>query len=123
GVFTHLATADEEDRSFTIRQLSEFENVLRSLKAGGFCPEQVHALNSGGLLQHEPGSTNTCRVGIALYGLSPSAHLAGKAHLRPALSLKTTVVAVKWVAKGATVSYGRTHTTKRRTQLAALPVG
>jgi len=123
GVFTHLATADEEDRTFTVRQLRMFDDVLTALEARGVRPPQKHALNSGGLLQHDPGRTNACRVGIALYGLLPSPHLHGAARLLPALTWKSAVVAVKRVPKGVSVSYGSRHRTVRETTLAALPVG
>ena len=123
GVYTHLATADEEDPAFTTRQLKQFDGALSVLRENGFEPEQVHALNSAGLLQHDPGRTNACRVGIALYGLAPSRFLAGRAPLVPALAFKTRVVAVKRVSEGATVSYGRMYRVERPTQLAALPVG
>jgi len=123
GVFTHLATADEEDRSFALEQLARFEAVLASFRASGFQAVQAHALNSGGLMQHAPGTTDACRVGIALYGLSPSPFLKGALPLTPALSLKTRVVAVKRAPRGTTVSYGRRYRTERETTLAALPVG
>lgn len=123
GLFSHLATGDDEDLSFAKVQLRRFRDVLEALRTNGITAPQTHILNSGGLLQHDPCDTNTCRIGISLYGLYPSPHLKGAVPLRPALSWKTRVVAVKRVARGATVSYGRRYRVDRDTTLAALPVG
>ena len=47
------------------------------------------------------------RVGIAVYGIPPSAALAGSVDLRPALRLVSTVSLVKVVeAEGSAISYG-----------------
>lgn len=123
GIYSHLATGDEEDGSFARLQLERFEEVLARLRQFGIEPPVRHVLNTGGLLQHDPGSTNFARVGLALYGLYPSPHLRRYVQLRPALSWKSRVATVKRVPAGTPVSYGRSYVTSAETVLATIPVG
>lgn len=123
GVYSHLATADEEEGAYARTQIALFEQVLECLRSRGIEPPVRHVLNTGGLLQHSAGSTNFARVGLGLYGLYPSEHLRKYVKLRPALSWKCRVAAVKRVPAGTPVSYGRTYVTAKETGLATIPVG
>jgi alanine racemase len=63
-----------------------------------------------------PGSRfDMVRPGLAAYGLYNG--------FEPALTLKSKIVFLKTVPKGATVSYGATWRTKRPTRIATLPIG
>lgn len=123
GVYSHLATGDEEEGAYARAQIARFEQVLDRLRARGIEPPVRHLLNTGGLLQHDSGSTNFARVGLGLYGLYPSKHLRRLVKLRPALSWKCRVATVKRVPAGTPVSYGRTYVTAKATSLATIPVG
>ena len=63
------------------------------------------------------------RAGIAIYGLDPSPAFAGRADIKPALSLKAKVSFVKEVPAGEGISYGLTYTTKQDSMIATLPLG
>lgn len=64
------------------------------------------------------------RAGITLYGLAPSPEVnMHTVELRPALSLHSTVVFVKWLPEGSPVSYGGTYVTSKRTRVATIPLG
>lgn len=123
GVYSHLATAESEDTTYARGQLASFEKVLACLAQHGLRPPQRHILNSAGLMQHEPGTTTHARVGLALYGLSPSDTLRQRISLQPAMSFRTRVSSVKDVPAGTCVSYGGRYRTARPTRLATLPVG
>lgn len=123
GVYSHLATGDEPDLTYAHGQLRTFEEVLLGLYNMGVHPPQRHILNTGGLLQHAPGSTNMARVGLALYGLSPSKHLRDVLSMEPAMTFRTRVNGVKQVPRGTYVSYGRRFRTSASTNLATIPVG
>lgn len=80
GLFSHLPRADEdgeEARGATERQLAAFQALVDELAAAGLRPPLVHVLNSAGLLAGLPGRFDLVRPGIALYGLLPSAVVAG----------------------------------------------
>ncbi|MDX6768407.1 MAG: alanine racemase [Elusimicrobiota bacterium] len=114
GLFTHLASA-ESDRAFTRRQLAQFKGVVATLSRDGLRPPLVHAANSAALLRHPESRFDLVRPGLAAYGLMDG--------FEPVLSLKTKVVFLKTVPKGATVSYGATWRARRASRVATLPVG
>ena len=123
GVYTHFATADRKESTFTRTQLEEFRRALEVLRKEGVSPEHVHCAGSGAIM-HLPESYFTMvRPGLALYGSYPSDKISKRFRVEPALTLKTRVSLVKWIGSGETVSYGRRFTAKRRTQIATLPIG
>jgi alanine racemase len=123
GVCTHLAVADEPENPYTGEQLARFERVLAELDAAGLRPPLVHAANSAGLLAEPRARYDLVRVGIACYGLPPAPALAGRAELRPALSLRARVTLVKTLPPGTHVSYGLRSAVGETGRVATVPAG
>ncbi len=123
GIFTHFPCSDERDRSFTLHQISVFQQILDELSARGIRPEIAHTANSGAVLDFPESRFDMVRPGIMFYGLYPSPDSSRSIPLKPALTLKTRIVFVKEVPTGTTVSYGRTFATTRRTRVATIAVG
>jgi alanine racemase len=123
GTFTHLAVADEPARPETARQLQEFTRVLGAIESAGIDPGIRHAANSAGLLFHAASRLDMVRVGIALYGISPSASLEMPFELQPAMRVRSVVSMVRRVAAGEGVSYGLRHVFDRDASLAVVPLG
>ncbi|MDE3193315.1 MAG: alanine racemase [Chloroflexota bacterium] len=120
GVFTHFATADEENDSFTVEQVRRFESVLAALDER---PAFVHAAASAGAVAVDTRSVcNAVRPGLALYGLHAAPHLA-TIDLRPALEWRSRVHRVAWARAGAGVSYGHEYRLARDGRIATVPVG
>ena len=81
-------------------------------------------LNSAAILDMEDAHFDLCRMGIAMYGYPPSGELeAFASELQPALSLKSTVIHVKTIAPGDSVSYGRTFIAEKPTEIATVVLG
>ncbi len=123
GVFTHLATADEQDKSFARLQLSRFEDALTLLRHHGVYPDVIHCANSAAILDLPDAWYSMVRPGIMMYGYYPSAATSESVAIRPALTLKTVVAQVKTIGPGETVSYGRRYTATRKTRIASIPIG
>jgi len=123
GVFTHLATSDELDKSFARAQLQRFNLALESMRRKGIEPPAVHAANSGAILDLPESWYNLVRPGVMLYGYYPSPETSKSVLLRPAMTLKTRVLHVKTVAPGTSLSYGRKYIVERSTRIATLAVG
>ena len=135
GVWTHCAVADELDNPFTDEQLGRYEHVLGLLASrdGVREPFRRHAANSALLLSagrpdvspiRRRGRYDMVRAGIALYGLSPGAGLAGDLDgLRPVMGLRTEVSYVKTVRAGEAVSYGLAHRFDSDRRVATVPIG
>ena len=122
GVFTHYATADEEDKSQFMQQLEKFKGFLQHFPEKPRC---IHTANSAASIVHENSLFDAVRFGISMYGLSPSPYVSSELPfpLQPALTLQTQVVHVKSVPKGSTISYGATYTTSNDEWIATLPIG
>jgi alanine racemase len=124
GVYTHLARAEETDLEPSREQLRRFAAVLDAAAAAGVDPGCVHAANSAGLLagtELAGPATDAVRVGLALYGVRPSA--ARPADLRPVMTLTTRVAAVRSLRAGDPVGYGGDWRASRDTRIATLPLG
>jgi alanine racemase len=123
GLYSHLATADEADKSFAYEQLRRFDSVVADAARAGHRIPYIHIANSGAVLDM-PGSYHTMvRPGMMLYGEYPSRETGRSVPLRPVLSLRSAVVFIKEVAAGTPVSYGRRYTTAKPTRIATVPVG
>ncbi|HLG66665.1 MAG TPA: alanine racemase [Acidimicrobiales bacterium] len=133
GLWTHLAVADgqaDEDREFTRYQLRRFDEVAAALARAGHAPAVRHVANSAGALAWPAARHDLVRVGIALYGELPgpavaealAAHGRGSG-LRPALSLKAEVTAVRELPAGARPSYGRRRPLPGPSVVATVPLG
>lgn len=125
GIFTHFARADETDKTCARKQLSLFteftDRIEQELGLKGLIRD---CSNSAGILEMPEANMDVVRAGITLYGLAPSSEVdMGLIELKPALSLFSTVVFVKWLPEGYPVSYGGTYVTKKRTRIATIPLG
>jgi alanine racemase len=128
GVSTHFASVRDPEKSR--KQAARFEEGLAVLRANGLWPALVHMANSAATLARSETWKTMIRPGIALYGYSrsPAPGLAqpgdpSPLQLRPVLSWKTRVIAVKDVAAGQAIGYGGTFITQERSRIAVLPVG
>jgi alanine racemase len=123
GIFTHFSVADEKDLSYTRWQLNRFRDVLDRLRQNGVTFRRVHCANSAATLRLPESHFDMVRLGLAMYGLQPSAHVTLPAGSRPGLSWKTSVAQVKTLPPGSYVSYGNTYQTTRQETIAVIPVG
>ena len=124
GIFTHFASADSADKSYTDEQLALFTGFLDRLQTAGLTFEIRHAANSGGIIDIPQTHLDMVRAGISLYGLYPSDEVRKSAiTLTPALAWKARIVHIKQVPAGFHVSYGMTYRTEKSTTIATIPVG
>ena len=123
GVWTHLAVADAPNNPFTAEQLARFDRALAAILRDGLPTGVVHAANSAGLLAHPAARRDLIRAGIAIYGVPPSPELEGAIDLEPALELVSRVTAVRTVAPGESVSYGRHWWAEEPTRVATVAIG
>ncbi len=122
GIFTHFATADEEDCTFTNLQFRRFMSIVNTLEKSGVKFKIKHCCNSAGAMRFPDMHLDMVRIGIGLYGCYPS-EFNYNLDLAPAMSMKTRVVNVKTVKKGDSVSYGATFTAKEDMKVATISVG
>jgi len=126
GTATHFAvsdSADAQDIAFTQQQLARFKKAVGAIKDAGLDTGIVHAANSGAVILHPDSWLDMVRPGILLYGYKTAEENENPIQVLPVMELRTTVVLIKKIKKGETVSYGRTWTAAQDTNIAVLPVG
>jgi len=124
GIYTHFATADEEDRSFTLLQIERFNRVIDACLNAGLNIPVIHAANSAAAMAYPEARYNLVRLGLAIYGCYPSPFLKNnKIELLPALSLKSRIIFLKEVPANTPISYGSTYRTSKESLIATVPLG
>jgi alanine racemase len=122
GIFTHFATADEKNSSYFESQIQRFKELLSYFTK---LPAIIHCSNSAASLLHPDLQYNAVRLGISMYGLTPSLEIEPDLPypLQEAFSLRTKLVQVKKLNKGDKVSYGATYEAKEEEWIGTLPIG
>ncbi len=125
GLYTHFASADEKDGTYTSMQLEKFMSIWSELGRIGILIPVKHAANSAALIRYPQTHMDMVRPGIIQYGLHPSSEhgLYENIGLKPAMTLKANVVLVKDAEKDTPVSYGRLFKTERISKIATIPIG
>ncbi len=123
GVFTHFAVSDEDSeagRAYTELQYRRFAGMLDALARRGVRFAIRHCANSGAAVSYPQYACDMFRPGIISYGIGHQADLLG---LRPVMTLKTIIGAVRELPPDTAVSYGCTYRTNRPSRVGVLPIG
>ena len=122
GIFTHFATADEQQSSLFSQQVKLMNTVIDKLDDSSI---MVHVSNSAAAIMHPELACDAVRIGISLYGIAPSPYVGEEMpiQLHPALSLETEIIHVKKIRGGEGVSYGATYRAEQDEWVATLPIG
>jgi len=123
GIFSHFSSSDESS-ALTHRQVQDFLSLIEEIERLGIHIKYKHMANSMAVIDYKSSHMNLIRPGLILYGLWPKPSLSSsKIKVKPALALKSSIVFLKDVPPGRTISYGGTHTTKNHTTIATIPIG
>lgn len=110
GLMSHLASADNAKDSLNKIQINNFKKAIEICKKAGVKPKWIHLQNSDGLDMHLRGvNVNMARIGLVLY--------------KSVLTLKSKIIQIKKVNKGAKIGYSGTFTAKKEITLGILPIG
>lgn len=124
GIFTHFAAADD-DPEYTRLQLERFNDARSTLAKLGQTFRLSHAAASVGTLNYPQAHFDMGRFGLVLYGYesTETGNEGSTLGLKPVMTLKSRITAVRDLPAGTTISYGRTYTLKRDSRIAVLPIG
>ena len=121
GLFSHLSNTSAEDDRAALRV---FLDAAGSAAALGLAPPLRHLAATHAAIALPETRLGCVRLGIGIYGLSPFAdRSSADVGLRPAMTLRAAVAAVRRVDAGHGVSYGYQHRTQRESTLALIPIG
>jgi alanine racemase len=121
GLMTHFACADSGETESVEHQLSLFASAKSELSRLGLNAPLCHAANSAALFQSPSSHLDAVRPGLALFGVEPRSGLCPE--LRPAMSLRTEVVAIRTLEPGDPAGYGATWRAQRQSRIATVPLG
>lgn len=116
GLFTHLATADEADKSFVSVQLKRFSSLLADNNR-----KMVHVANSAASLAVPASYFDAVRPGLSLYGIYPASEKP--IPLKPALAWKTRIGWTGSISEAEGVSYGLIYKAPYQTRVAMVQIG
>jgi alanine racemase len=128
GLMTHFASAADYSGSQTEEQMRYFEDLRLQLAGLGFEPEYIHMSSSIPVAYgRRKAWQKMVRPGHAIYGYVSAASRGSAPErvldVKPALSWKTSVLAVKDLPEGALVGYGGMYKTTRPARIAVLAAG
>jgi len=125
GVYTHFATADENDGGFAREQLDRFLALRGQLRERGIAVGAFHAANSAACFRLPEAVRNLdfVRPGICLYGYWDGPAGERPADLTPIMRVTSRIAAVRRLPAGHSVGYGRTFRTQRPSIIGVVPVG
>lgn len=123
GLFSHFATADEENLEKTLAQKKRFTDFVKMLAERGIAIPIKHISNSAGIMVLDD-TFDMVRSGIITYGLYPSAEVdQSLMDIKPSMEWKTHISHIKTLEAGREISYGGTYVTDKETVVATIPVG
>ncbi len=123
GLFSHFATADEENLEKTLAQKKRFTDFVKMLSERGIDIPIKHISNSAGIMVLDD-TFDMVRSGIITYGLYPSAEVdKSLMDIKPSMEWKTHISHIKTLEAGREISYGGTYVTDKETVVATIPVG
>ncbi len=118
GIMSHFACADDREHPLNRQQINAF-NLFTANKLGpkSFC-------NSAAVFSFKDAHYTTIRPGLALYGISPCAHLsATQLNLKPVATLQTRLMAIRTVQKGSSLGYGARYICPETMRVGVIAMG
>ncbi|MBP3772504.1 MAG: alanine racemase [Treponema sp.] len=133
GMCTHFSVGDSldaDDIEYSKQQFERFLFATEQVKKLGINPGIRHCANSALTLNNPEMHLDMCRPGIICYGYYPGnltreyfEKKGEKFELKPVMALVSKVVAIRKFGIGHSISYGRTWTSSRETDIGVIPIG
>lgn len=124
GMFSHMATADAYDKTFSHQQEEKYNRFYDALTAAGISIPFKTLANSASIMELPTVHFDAVRPGIILYGCYPSAEVdKNQLSIKPVMSVKANIVHLKDVPVGFSCGYGRKFIAERPSRIATLALG
>ena len=124
GMFSHMATADAYDKTFSHQQEEKYNRLYDALTAAGISIPFKTLANSASIMELPTVHFDAVRPGIILYGCYPSAEVdKNQLSIKPVMSVKANIVHLKDVPVGFSCGYGRKFIAERPSRIATLALG
>jgi alanine racemase len=121
GMMTHLVCSGIKNSPIVNEQLRKFRELRKQLADINIVPPLVHAANTGGCLNYDVSDFTLARAGSGVYGIPGNDSL--HKHLKLAMTIKSYVIQLKNVEKGAGIGYDWKYIAPKKMRVAVLPIG
>jgi alanine racemase len=118
-LMSHFASADEQKNPSNQAQIRMFEQVTKGY-------DEARSLsNSAGIYAWPAAHYEWVRPGLLLYGVSPmdSPGKSDDMAIKPVMTLQSSLIAVRTLAKGEGVGYGGTWISSEATKIGVVAIG
>lgn len=114
---SHFSSSEQVHSSKPIEQLTQLNHLVKRFKC------EFSMANSAGIFNFPASHGDYTRLGLALYGISPTENNQLTAQLNPVMTLQANIIALHQVEVGETVGYGDNWCAERTTQIATISIG
>lgn len=124
GMFSHMATADAFDKTYSHQQEAKYNKFYETLTSAGIDIPFRTLANSASIMELPTVHFDACRPGIILYGCYPSDEVdVNQLSIKPVMSVKANIVHLKDVPAGFSVGYGRKYISEKPAKIATIALG
>ncbi len=123
GLTSHLSSADQEDTVFTNTQIKNFREAISASRKLGLELTMNNLANSAGIIRYKEAHFDLVRPGIMLYGGLSCPDFANPPPLKNLMTFCSSVLQIRKVEHGTSISYGRTFYTDGSRKIAILSAG
>lgn len=124
GIYTHLANSESADRTYSLKQLERFQQVLDIYNRHSLpVPALRHVCNSGGILNLPEAHFDMVRPGVLFYGVYPGDEVDRVIEVKAALTWRSRVAYSKRTRPGRPISYGSLWQAEAETGIVTIPCG
>ncbi len=123
GLYTHFATNPHSDLAYFERQTQRFIAVKEALELAGCQIPLIHCSNSAAALVCPELDFSMVRAGIIVYGSNDGEWMNEEIDLKPVMSLKAKISAIREVDAGEGISYSHVFIAPRDMRIGVLEAG
>jgi alanine racemase len=116
-LMSHFARADEPECGLTAQQIERFDHATAGL------PGARSLANSAGILYWPHARRDWGRCGIGLYGVEPRGTSGAPSGLRPVMTVRSEIIAVREIGPGEPLGYGARFVAARPTRVGLVAFG
>jgi alanine racemase len=114
---SHFSSSEQVNSTKPLEQLTLLNDLVKEFTC------KFSMANSAGIFNFPASHGDYTRLGLALYGISPTENNALTARLKPVMTLQANIIALHQVEMGETVGYGDTWCAERTSQIATVAIG
>ncbi len=121
GMMSHLVCSGVKNSPIVNEQLRKFRELRKNLEEIDIKPPLVHIANTGACMNYDVSDFTLSRPGSGIYGIT--ADFKPNKHLIPPMSIKSYIIQIKEVEKGAGIGYDWKYIAPRKMKICVLPIG